>query len=410
MNMVGKESRRTYTTIALCFFVALLEGMDLQSAGIAAPGLSAEFGLNPKVMGAVFSASILGLLPGALGGGWLADRVGRKLVLIGAVAVFGLFSIATANVWDLYSLLAARFMTGVGLGAALPNLIALSSEAADTRSRGTAVSLMYCGVPLGGALAALVGMAGFPGGWKTVFYVGGVAPLLVVPLLTLCLPESSAFREQQSARSGADGVPRISLRDGLFQAGSAVPTLLLWISYFFTLMVVYMLLNWLPSLLVGQGFSRPQAGTVQILFNIGGAVGSLLLGRLLDRWRPPALVALTYAGILAALAGLGLASHFEGMLLAGFAAGFFAVGGQLVLYALAPLFYPTEVRATGVGAAVAVGRLGSMSGPLIAGQMLAMGSGASGLLLASAPGVVVAAAAVFYLLGQRRAETVAVQA
>jgi len=406
MKTVGKESPRTYTTIALCFVVALLEGMDLQSAGIAAPGIAARFGLSSTMMGAVFSASILGLLPGALGGGWLADRVGRKRVLIGAVALFGLFSIATAQVWDLNSLLVARFLTGVGLGAALPNLIALSSEAADSRSRGIAVSLMYCGVPLGGALAALVGMAGFASGWQSVFYVGGMAPLLVAPLLALCLPESAAFREQQSAGGGGASPVRVSLRQGLFQEGAAMPTLLLWISYFFTLMVVYMLLNWLPTLLVGQGFTRPQAGVVQILFNLGGATGSLLLGLLLDRWRPPALVALTYAGILAALAGLGLSETVGSMRLAGFAAGFFAIGGQLVLYALAPLFYPTAVRATGVGAAVAIGRLGSMSGPLVAGQMLAMGTGATGLLLASAPGIVVAAAAVFYLLGQRRAEGV----
>ncbi len=200
MKTVGKESRRTYTTIVLCFVVALLEGMDLQSAGIAAPGIAAQFGLSSTMMGAVFSASILGLLPGALGGGWLADRIGRKRVLIGAVVLFGLFSIATALVWSLNSLLAARFLTGVGLGAALPNLIALSSEAADARSRGTAVSLMYCGVPLGGALAALVGIAGLASGWKAVFYVGGVAPLLA-----LYLPESAAFRAQQNAWPGCFG-------------------------------------------------------------------------------------------------------------------------------------------------------------------------------------------------------------
>jgi len=412
MKTVGKDSRRTYTTIGLCFLVALLEGMDLQSAGIAGPGMAAAFGLTSGMMGAVFSSSILGLLPGALAGGWLADRVGRKGVLIGAVVLFGLFSIASALVWDFYSLLVARFLTGIGLGAALPNLIALTSETADDRSRGTAVSLMYCGVPLGGALAALVGLAGLAGqasDWKAVFYVGGVAPLLVAPILALFLPESAAFREQQ-ARGAASGgrVVRVSVWQGLFQDGTALPTLLLWISYFFTLMVVYMLLNWLPSLLVGQGFTRAQAGVVQVLFNIGGASGSLMLGLLLDRWRPLALVALTYSGILAALAGLGISASFWSMLVAGFAAGFFSIGGQLVLYALAPLFYPTEVRGTGVGVAVGVGRLGSMSGPLVAGQMLAMGTGASGLLLASAPGIVVAAVAVFYLLGrQRRSEAVA---
>nr|WP_302229431.1 3-(3-hydroxy-phenyl)propionate transporter MhpT [Azotobacter vinelandii] len=372
--------------------------MDLQAAGIAAAGMKAEFGLDASTLGAVFSAGILGLLPGAFGGGWLADRIGRKWVLIGAVALFGLFSIATAYAWDLYSLLVARFMTGVGLGAALPNLIALSSEAAGPRLRGTAVSLMYCGVPLGAALAALVGMAGFASGWKAVFYVGGVAPLLVAPLLALCLPESAAFREQQGA-----AVARPTIWQGLFRDSAAVPTLLLWIAYFFTLLVVYMLVNWLPSLLVGQGFSAAQAGQVLFALQIGGTLGSLALGSLLDRWRPLALIALTYAGILAALAGLGLSSRFPSMLVAGFVAGFFVVGGQLVLYALAPQFYPTGIRATGVGSAVAVGRLGAMSGPLVAGQMLAMGYGATGVILGAAPGILVAAAAVSFLLVRRRA-------
>jgi len=395
------ETPRTWTTIGLCFVVALLEGMDLQAAGIAAAGMKAEFGLDASTLGAVFSAGILGLLPGAFGGGWLADRIGRKWVLIGAVALFGLFSIATAYAWDLYSLLAARFMTGVGLGAALPNLIALSSEAAGPRLRGTAVSLMYCGVPLGAALAALVGMAGFSSGWKAVFYVGGVAPLLVAPLLALCLPESAAFREQQRAQGTA--VARPTIWQGLFRDGAALPTLLLWVAYFFTLLVVYMLINWLPTLLVGQGFSAAQAGQVLFSLQIGGTLGSVALGSLLDRWRPLALIVLTYAGILAALAGLGLSGQFSTMLVAGFVAGFFVVGGQLVLYALAPQFYPTGIRATGVGSAVAVGRLGAMSGPLVAGQMLAMGYGATGVILGAAPGILVAAAAVSFLLVRRRA-------
>lgn len=398
MKTKEQVSRHVYVTILLCFIVALLEGIDLQSAGIAAPGLAAEFQLSHSMMGAVFSASILGLLPGALVGGWLADRHGRKQILIGAVAVFGVFSLATAVVWDINSLLAARFLTGVGLGAALPNLIALTSEAVNAHHRGTAVSMMYCGVPLGGALAAGINMANFADGWKFIFHVGGVAPLLVIPLLIACLPESTAYQERRKA---LHQVPQAVTWQHLFREGTAVPTLLLWLSYFCTLMVVYMLLNWLPSLLMGQGFTKPQANIVQIMFNIGGASGVIILGMLLDRWRPMALVALTYAGILAALTGLGLANGFGAVIAAGFAAGFFAIGGQLVLYALAPSFYPTEIRGTGVGAAVAIGRLGSMSGPLVAGQMLAMGTGATGVMLASAPGVVVAALAVFYLLGRR---------
>jgi len=394
-------SRHVWLTIALCFSVALLEGIDFQAPGIAAPGMAAAFGLDKMYMGWVFSAGILGLLPGALAGGWLADRIGRKWVLIGSVALFGLFSIATAHAWDLPSLLGARLLTGVGLGAALPNLIALCSEASGDRLRGTAVTLMYCGVPLGAALAAGIGIAGFTADWTVVYYVGGVLPLLVVPLLALLLPESAAFREQQERKgSGAQEV-RVPVVDGLFRNGAALPTLLLWGAYFFTLMVVYMLISWLPSLLVAQGFSREQASWVMFSLQIGAAIGTLMLGMLMERLRPLPMAGLIYLGLLAALAALGMSSDFQGMLVAGFAAGMFATGGQGVLYALAPLFYRTEVRARGVGSAVAIGRLGAMSGPLVAGKMLALGTGAAGVMLASAPGLVLAGVAVFYLLGRR---------
>ena len=144
---------RLVVTIGLCFMVALMEGLDLQAAGIAAVGMAQAFALDKMQMGWIFSAGILGLLPGALVGGMLADRHGRKRILLGSVLLFGLFSLATALAWSFPTLLLARLLTGVGLGAALPNLIALTSEAAGSRFRGRAVSLMYCGVPIGAALA-----------------------------------------------------------------------------------------------------------------------------------------------------------------------------------------------------------------------------------------------------------------
>ncbi|NWL76609.1 3-(3-hydroxy-phenyl)propionate transporter MhpT [Pseudomonas taiwanensis] len=397
IETTAHDSRRVYTTIGLCFLVALMEGLDLQAAGIAAQGMAAAFELSKMQMGWVFSAGILGLLPGAFVGGWLADRVGRKAVLMGSVALFGLFSLVTAQAWSLESLLLARLLTGVGLGAALPNLIALTSEVAGERLRGSAVSMMYCGVPLGAALAACIGIAGFNGGWQLVFYVGGVVPLLIVPLLGLYLPESSQFhqRKLEPVRSG--------VWHGLFRAGAARSTLLLWVSYFFTLMVVYILINWLPSLLVGQGYSPSQASWVMLALQLGAAVGTLALGALLDRLPPWAMAALIYVGILISLAALGLSQSFDSMLVAGFVAGLFATGGQGVLYAMAPQFYGTEVRATGVGSAVAVGRLGAMSGPLVAGKMLALGTGTAGVMLAAAPGIVIAGGVVFYLLKRSQA-------
>lgn len=383
-------------TIGLCFLVALMEGLDLQAAGIAAQGMAAAFELDKLHMSWVFSAGIFGLFPGAFAGGWLADRIGRKRVLMASVGLFGVFSLATALAWDFNSLLVARCLTGVGLGAALPNLIALTSEVAGPRLRGTAVSLMYCGVPLGAALAALIGIADLAGGWQVVFYVGGVVPLLIVPLLGLYLPESQQFRNVQ-------GEAPIGVVRGLFREGAALPTTLIWVSYFFTLMVVYILINWLPSLVIGQGFTGRQASWVMLALQIGAAAGTLFLGWVMDRLPAWALSALIYVGILVSLTALGLASHLPGMLAAGFIAGFFATGGQCVLYALAPHFYRPSIRATGVGSAVAIGRLGAMSGPLVAGKMLALGTGTAGVMLASAPGIVIAAVAMFYLSVRRNA-------
>jgi AAHS family 3-hydroxyphenylpropionic acid transporter len=374
-------------TIALCFITALLEGLDLQSVGIAAPGISAEFKLAPAMLGWMFSAGLIGLLPGAFLGGWLADRIGRKKVLIWAVVLFGLFSLGTAHAWDYQSLLLARLMTGLGLGAALPILIAMTSEAAAPAMRSTAVSLTYCGVPLGGAIASWIGMMKFEAGWRTIFYVGGLVPIAVALLLALLLHESAAFSRQSDAPASADErrVSRL-FADDLWRS-----TLLLWVSCFFTLTVLYMLLNWLPSLLIGQGFSRPQAGVVQIMFNLGGAVGSVLTGRLIDRSRPVQAVLLTYGGMLLSLAALGLSGSYALMLVAGFAAGYCALGAQLVLYARAPAMYPTLIRGTGVGASVSVGRLGSVAGPLVAGQILAAGAGVAGVMIAASPGLVIAA-------------------
>ncbi|WP_439853005.1 3-(3-hydroxy-phenyl)propionate transporter MhpT [Pseudomonas syringae] len=389
---MNRSLRRSSLTIVLCFIVALIEGFDLQAAGTAAAGLRETFALDPKMMGWVFSAGIIGLLPGAFFGGWIADRIGRKKILVSAVLLFGVFSLSTAYVDTFSGLLLVRFMTGLGLGAALPNLIALCAEAVSERHRGVAISVMYSGVPLGGALAAVVAMFTSEH-WQTTFIVGGLAPLLVVPLMILLLPESSAFKQQTSA-------VRHSAVSALFGEGRGRTTVALWVGYFFTLTVMYMLLNWLPSLLIGQGFSKPQAGMVQMLFNIGGALGSLLGGVLLDRCNGIKVVLFVYAGLLAALAGVGLSAGIVPMAVAGFAAGVFVIAAQLVLYALAPPSYPTSVRATGVGAAVAIGRLGSVAGPLAAGQLLAAGAGTAGVLLATSPGLVIAALAAISVLSR----------
>ncbi|KAB0499147.1 3-(3-hydroxy-phenyl)propionate transporter MhpT [Pseudomonas vancouverensis] len=389
------SSARSRLTIALCFCIAVFEGLDLQSAGIAAAGMRLEFGLSPQDLGAVFSAGILGLIPGSLFGGILADRYGRRAVLLWSIAIFGICSLLTAYAWNLPSLLSARLLTGVGLGAALPTVIALTAEAANERYRGRAVSLMFCGMPLGGALATMLGMEGIGGDWRTVFYVGGIAPLLLVPFLYALLPESLAF-ERNRVLVVADSPG--TLIKSLFGPRRTGATLLMWVVFFFTLMVIYILLNWLPSLLMKQGLEHDQAAWVQAAFSFGAAAGSVILGSLLDYWRAEQVVRLMYAGMILALLALCLAESYPLLLAAGGLAGFFTIGGQLVLYTLATLVYPSEIRSTGLGFAVTSGRLGAMLGPLLVGHLLLQGMGSSAVIVAAIPCILVAALLAAFML------------
>lgn len=393
-------TKGSLATIGLCLAIALLEGLDLQSAGVAAPRIAKEFALSVAQMGWAFSAGAIGLLPGAALGGRLADRWGRKRVLMLSVALFGIFSLATAHVWNFESLLTARFLTGLGLGAAMPNLIALCAEAAPEGQRNTAVGAMYCGMPFGAALAAAIGIVS-PGdeGWRHVFYVGGFGPLLMVPLLGLCLRESAQFVAMRVTR-GAGTTARHnvqretpSITHALWKEGRARTTIALWTSYLGTLIVLYFLMNWLPSMVVANGLSRAQAGMAIMMFNIGGGLGAIGIANVMDRCSPRLTVIGMYVGIALSLAGLSGANGALTMACGAFFCGLFLVGGQSVLYSMAGQAYATEVRGTGVGAAVAVGRRGSILGPLIAGQLFALGQSASMLVSSSIPLIVIAAIA-----------------
>lgn len=393
----GSGATSGKATIGLCLAIALLEGLDLQSAGVAGPRMAKEFSLAVAQMGWAFSAGAIGLLPGAALGGRLADRFGRKRVLMGSVALFGLFSLATTLVWSFESLLIARLLTGLGLGAAMPNLIALCSEAAGPRQRSTAVGAMYCGMPFGAAIAAVIGMLGAsPASWRDVFYIGGLGPIVMVPLLGFFLRESQQFVAAQASKV-REGVPGVT--EALWRHGRARTTLALWVSYLGTLIVLYFLMNWLPSMVLARGLTRVQSNIVLMMFNIGGGIGAVAIATLMDRIGRRRTVVGMYAGIALALAALALASGAISMACGGMLCGLFLVGGQSVLYALAGHAYPTEVRGTGVGAAVAVGRLGSILGPLVAGQLFALGQSASMLVASSIPLCVIAALAALTVVG-----------
>ncbi|MCP3707229.1 3-(3-hydroxy-phenyl)propionate transporter MhpT [Paraburkholderia sp. CNPSo 3274] len=397
----ARTAAGTAWVLGLCLIVAVLEGVDLQSTGVAAPRMAREFGLSVSQMGLAFSAGMLGLLPGAMIGGRLADRIGRKRVLLLSMVAFGVFSIFTAQAWSFATLLVARVLTGIGLGGAMPNLIALSAEAVAPRLRNTAVSIMYCGMPLGGALAALIGvLSAGDTEWRHIFYAGGVGPLVVAPLILACLPESAAYEAASSRARSTQGGPPPTWRV-LFGEGRAAVTAQIWISFFCTLIVLYFLLNWLPSLIVSRGLTRSQAGVTQIFFNVGSVIGVLAIGMLMDRLRPGRVVAAVYAGIAISLFMLAGAGNMFWISVSVLLAGMGVVGAQSMLYALSAASYATVMRGTGVGAAVAVGRVGSIVGPLAAGQLLAGGASATTVIGASVPVTVVAALAA--LLAVRRA-------
>lgn len=400
--MERSDNKHSVITVAICFLIAVIEGLDIQAAGIAAAGIREAFGLDSSQLGVFFSAGILGLLPGALIGGRYSDRIGRKKVLIWSVAVFALFTLCTVWVNSFNSLLLVRFLAGAGLGAAMPNLITLASEAVKPENRGRAVGLMYCGMPVGAAILSYIASLDFGSDWKNIFYLGGLLPIIVLPIMIKFLPESREFLKAQNTTQTTTATTQGSFKD-LFNSQNLMRTCLISVSYFFTLMVVYIMLSWLPSLFMELGFSRKEGSTAQFFFMMSATVGTIVLGMLTDRWKKAYVIILMYGGILAGLFCLNAASSLTQMYLASALVGAFVIGCQGVLYAFGSIVYPTEVRATGVGMASAVGRVGAMLGPTIAGQLLAAGFGAAGVISAAIPCIVISA--VFMLILVRRLET-----
>lgn len=386
---IDRPRAATGFIVLICFLIAAVEGFDIQSFGVVAPKLTPDLGLNPGQQGWAASAAMIGLVVGAFVGGWVADRIGRKPVLLVSVAAFGLFSIGTAISQGYEQLLWARFLTGLGFGGAMPNLIAIATEISAPQRRAATVTMMFCGMPAGGALVSLLARTlGDDLGWRSIFTAGGIVPLALVPLILFLLPETRPQPHPSSDRS--------TLR-ALFGAGRGGATLMLWLTFVLTLMVLYLMLNWLPTLVVAKGLTPADGSAAALAFNLTSIVGALLLGFMVDRagyrW-PLTLAFLLLGGAMAALAAAGSLALV--LALSG-AAGFLVLGAQYALYALTPSLYPPQVRAVGTGAAVAVGRLGSIAGPLIAGELRNAGYSAGQVFGAMTPVVLVAAAAVFAL-------------
>jgi AAHS family 3-hydroxyphenylpropionic acid transporter len=373
------------STIFFCACVALCEGFDLQAAGVAAAGIGAEFKPTPDQFGTFFSASTFGLFLGALIGGRLADSIGRKKVLVTSVGIFGCFSLLTALAWDVQSLVWARLFTGVGLGGALPILIALVSESSSAKNQSVNVAMVYAATPVGGAIASLISLLIGAPQWRLIFIVGGVLPLLLAPLMAFRLRESVAFQHR-----GDDSMPKAGSFAAIFVQGRALRTALLWISFFLGLLLLYLLLNWLPSLLVSDGLTRLQAAGAQIGFNVSGALAALFISQLLGGRFRNASIVIVFVALPILLVTLAKAPADVGyILLVVCLLGCAVVAAQAFLYAMAPIAYPTSIRGVGVGTAVAVGRIGSIVGPKLGGYLKSAGHGPAQLLMDLLPLVII---------------------
>ncbi len=396
------REQQAFATLALCFLTAVIEGIDLQSMGIAAPALGPEFHLTREQLGVVTAASPLGLFFGAFLGGRGADLWGRKRALLLAVAVFGAFQLGTAWATGYWSLVAMRLLCGLGLGGAMPNLIALTAEASGGRNDILNVVITIAGMPTGGTLASIIGyLAGAHGDWRIVFYVGGIAPLLLAPIMAVALPESRVFREARAAAARTGERPAIV--SALFGGTRKSATLLLWVALFFTAFMTYVLLNWLPVLMGARGFSKTEALLIQILFNVGAAAGSVLLGWRMQLRPTRGFLLACYLGLGASLLVIAqLGKQLALVAAVAAAVGAFLLGAQFILYGLTPAYYSITTRGTGSGAAVAASRLGSAVGPYAAGVLLGAGASDTRVLEALLPITAIAAAAAVCLLFLRR--------
>ena len=377
-------------TIFLCFWVAFFEGFDLQAPGIAAKGIAASFSLDQIQMGYVFSLGVFGMLFGAFFGGRIADYLGQKKVLMLSVTIFGLFMSLTAIAPSIEVLYAARFFTGLGLGAAMPTMISVVGDEATEANRGKLNSLMYCGLPVGAIFVAGLAMLLPEIQWQTLFLIGGLTPLALIPLMAFILKDKPKVNAEVPV--SGEAVP--GMAEVLFKQRQYKNTVPLWVGFFFTLMINYILISWLPNLLMEQGLQKQQAFLVMLVFQVGAVIGTLSLGYLLDRLKLWQMATIIYSGLFVALVLLFTTTSIPLLILAGVMGGIFSTGGQFILYGISPIFYSGAGKVTGVGSAISLGRLGAMTGPLLTGKILALGLGTTGILVASLPAVVVSAVAV----------------
>jgi AAHS family 4-hydroxybenzoate transporter-like MFS transporter len=377
----------------MCFVIVLLDGFDTAAIGFIAPSLITEWGISKPALAPVLSAALFGLACGALVSGPLSDRLGRRSLLLGSVLLFGVACLGSAFSSSIEHLTTLRFITGVGLGAAMPNAVTMMGEYCPDRRRATLINLMFCGFPLGAAFGGFLAAWLIPHfGWRSVLVLGGVTPLLLMVLLLAKMPESVRYMVANShpveriraalARISGDAAQA----DSFVMTESAPPTgskglgvvlsrtyivgsVMLWVAYFMGLVIFYASINWMPVLLKDAGLTPQRATLISALFPLGG-VGAVLCGVLMDRFNANRIIAACYALTAVSVYFIGQAVGNVGALVfIVFVAGVLMNTAQSSMPALAAAFYPTQGRGTGVAWMLGVGRFGGIAGSFLVAEL-----------------------------------------
>jgi MFS transporter, AAHS family, 4-hydroxybenzoate transporter len=394
----GRLGRSQITLVVLCALVVMADGFDTQSISVAAPSIATSWHVSSAAFGPIFSIGLVGAMLGALAGGFTTDRFGRKPNLLLAIVVFAVASLLTPLTTSMPALIAARLVTGFGLGGALPAAVAITAESTPAKMRATVVGLMFCGFPLGAVIAGVASVRLLPTvGWHSLFLIGGIAPLPLIPLLAWRLHNSARLPAASSSTASAPTGPRASVRS-LFTEGRAAGTLLLWATFFQSQLLTYLLASWIPLLARRAGIPATSATLGLVAMNVGAIAGCLAVGRVADRTRSAGAVAAAFALGTLAIAGIGQSGRSAGLLLVtGLLTGVLSVGAQMCTVGLCARFYETALRATGVGWTSGIGRIGAIVGPALGGVFIAAGISTSTLFLVTAIPSLGAAATVFAL-------------
>ena len=411
--------------VLLCIALNALDGFDVLAISFAAPGIAQEWGISESELGIVLAMELVGMSVGSVLLGIFADRLGRRPVILGGLAIMTLGMYLASVVGTVMALLAVRFLTGIGIGGMLATINAMVAEYSNARRRNFNIALMATGYPVGviiGGSIATVLLASFD--WRSVFLLGAFMSGILIPLVWFLLPESISYLAHKKApdalqkinatlaRMGHAAIDRLPDSDGtggkqdwrgLFSPQLAKTTLLLTIAYLAHIMTFYFILKWIPKLVVDMDYSPSSAGGVLVWANVGGALGSVLLGWLTHVIRVRLLVIAAMVGsvIMINVFGQGQ-SDLTGLALVAGIAGFFTNSAVVGMYALFVQSFPTHLRAGGTGFVIGMGRAGAVMGPVIAGFLFEGGFELPFVSFVMALGSLVAAVMLILLREKRK--------